>query len=176
MKCDIRYAMYGPQVTGHEARTEAGVTLVEMLIVLAIITLLASLVIGMATHIDNQSKGKSLQNTFAVLESALEEYREYTGRFPYAANPDPDLNSESLYGALNFIPTSRKILEQISNSLIKHKVDTGAIPPIPELYDPWGKVLDYRYDVNTDTFPELVSAGPDRSFGSPDDISSRSKN
>jgi len=152
-----------------------GVTLVEMLIVLAIITLLASLVIGMATHIDNQSKGKSLENTFAVLESALDEYREYTGRFPYAANPDPSLNSESLYGALNFIPTSRKILEQISDSLIKHKVDTGAIPPIPELYDPWGKVLDYKYDVNTDTFPELVSAGPDRIFGSPDDITSKKK-
>jgi len=171
MKCDIRYTIYEPQVTGHEARTRAGVTLVEMLIVLAIITLLASLVIGMATHIDNQSKGKSLENTFAVLESALEEYREYTGGFPYAANPDPSLNSESLYGALNFIPTSRKILEQISDSLIADKSGTPGI----ELYDPWGKVLDYRYDVNTDTFPELVSAGPDRSFGSPDDISSKKK-
>jgi len=148
-----------------------GVTLVEMLIVLAIITLLASLVIGMATHIDNQSKGRNLENTFAVLESALEEYREYTGRFPYAADPDPILNSERLYGELNFIPTSRKILEQISDSFITDKSGTPGI----ELYDPWGKVLDYRYDVNTDTFPELVSAGPDRNFGSPDDISSRKK-
>ena len=171
MKTDIRHTIYEPRVTGHRPR--AAVTLVEILIVLAIITLLASMVIGMATHIDNQSRSRSLENTFALLESALQEYREYRGRFPYAADPDPNLNSERLYGALNFIPTSRKIVEQISDSLIRHSVDTGATPPIPEIYDPWSKVLDYRYDVNTDTYPELISAGPDRIFDTADDISSR---
>lgn len=181
MKCDIRYAIYGIRARGCRRLTEAGVTLVEMLIVLAIITLLASLVIGMATHIDNQSKGKSLENTFAVLESALEEYREYTGGFPDGNHPDLNVNSETLYAALNSVPSSRKLLEQISDSLIKHKVDTGAIPPIPEIYDPWGKVLDYRYNFATPaypeftTYPELISAGPDRIFGSPDDISSKKK-
>ncbi|GAH42143.1 unnamed protein product, partial [marine sediment metagenome] len=86
----------------------------------------------------------------------------------------PNLNSERLYGALNFIPTSRKILEQISDSLIRHNVDTGATPPIPEIYDPWGTVLNYLY-AEGDNFPQLISAGPDRSFGSPDDISSKKK-
>jgi len=170
MKTDIRHTIYEPRVTSHRPR--AAVTLIEMLIVLAIITLLASLVVGMATHIDNQSKGKSLENTFCLLEGALQEYHEYTGRFPYAAQ-NPNLNSESLYGALNFIPTSRKILEKISDSLIRHGVDTGATPPIPEIYDPWGEVLDYRYDSNTDTYPQLISAGPDRIVGTADDIRSR---
>ena len=171
MKCDIRYTMYEPQVTGHEARTRAGVTLVEMLIVLAIITLLASLVIGMATHIDNQSKGKSLENTFALLESALEEYHEYEGGFPDEVGAEPVERSETLYEQLNSILSSRKILEQISDSFITDRTDND----MPEIYDPWGMVLDYRYDVNTDTFPELISAGPDRIFGSPDDMSSKKK-
>lgn len=178
MKSDIRHIVYEVGAMGRGGRTEAGVTLVEMLIVLAIITLLASLVIGMATHIDNQSKGKGLQNTFAVLESALEEYREQTGHFP--EQPDPDSanaagHSEILYDALNSIAGSRKILEQISDSLIRHNVDTGATPPIPEIYDPWAGVLGYSYDPLVDTYPELISAGPDGIFNTPDDITSRKK-
>jgi len=41
-----------------------------------------------------------------------------------------------------------------------------------EIYDPWGMVLDYRY-VPGDNFPELVSAGPDKIFGTADDINNR---
>ena len=178
MKSDIRHLVYETGAMGRGRRSEAGVTLVEMLIVLAIITLLASLVIGMVTHIDNQSKGKGLQNTFAVLESALEEYREQTGHFP----EQPERNfanaaahCEILYDALNSIAGSRKILEKISDSLIKHNVDTGAMPPIPEIYDPWAGVLDCSYDPLVDTYPELISAGPDKNFGTADDISSRKK-
>ncbi len=147
-----------------------GVTLVEMLIVLAIITLLASVVIGMATHIDNQSKGKGLQDTFALLESALEEYREYTNRFPDGVAFDPNVNSEILYEALYSRPGSRKILEKLNSSLI---MDKGGMPDMPEIYDPWGKVLDYRYDDSSNSYPELISAGPDKSFGNADDISSK---
>jgi len=152
-----------------------GVTLVEMLIVLAIITLLASLVVGMATHIDNQSRGKGLQNTFAVLESALEEYREQTGGFP--EQPDRDsanaaAHCEILYSELNSIAGSRKILEKISGSSIANKFG-GADTPA-EIYDPWGTALDYVYDSLIDTYPRLISAGPDRSFANDaDNISSR---
>ena len=148
-----------------------GVTLVEILIVLAIITILASMVIGMATHIDNQSRGRSLENTFALLESALQEYHEYRGRFPDGVDPDPYVNSEILYEALNLIPTSRKILEKFNSSLI---ADRGGTDGTLEIYDPWGTVLNYLY-AEGDNFPQLISAGPDRSFGSPDDISSKKK-
>ncbi|MHC4676903.1 MAG: type II secretion system protein [Planctomycetota bacterium] len=172
MKSDIRHIVYEVGAMGRGGRSEAGVTLVEMLIVLAIITLLASLVIGMATHIDNQSKGKGLQNTFAVLESALEEYRENRGWFPYGGYPDPHVNSERFYAVLNSEAGSRKILEKISDSLI---ADKGGTPDMLELYDPWGTPLDYRYDANTDTYPELISAGPDKNFGTPDDITSKRK-
>ena len=123
----------------------------------------------MATHIDNQSRGRSLENTFALLEGALQEYHEYGGAFPDEVGAEPVERSEALYERLNSILSSRKILEQISNSFITDRTDND----VPEIYDPWSKVLDYRYDVNTDTFPELISAGPDRIFDTADDITSR---
>lgn len=168
MKTDVRHTICEPRVTSHRPR--AAVTLVEVLIALAIITILASMVVGMATHIHNQSRGRSLENTFALLESALDEYREYRGRFPDGVDPDPYVNSEILYEALNLIPTSRKILEKINSSLIS---DRGGTDDMLEIYDPWGTVLDYRYDSSSDNFPELISAGPDRIVNTADDISSR---
>ncbi|MHC4259955.1 MAG: type II secretion system protein [Planctomycetota bacterium] len=151
-----------------------GVTLVEMLIVIAIVMILASLVIGMANQISNQSRSKSLENTFGVLESALDEYREHTGYFPEQPDRLPAeavVHSQILYTALDAKPSSRKVLEQISNSLIEDRADDGQL----EIYDPWGTVLDYIYESGNDSFPELISAGPDRNFDSPDDISSRRK-
>jgi len=150
-------------------RYKHGLSLVEMLIVVALIALLATMVIGIASRIDNQAKEKGVESTFALLEGALEEYKEFQGDFP--GQPVKDFtsaaaHSEFLYGELYSIPSSRKILEKVSDSLIKHNVDTGTVPPVPEIYDPWGTPLDYRY-VPGDSFPELVSAGPDKVFSSP---------
>jgi len=161
------------RATSHDLRTKAGVTLVEILIVLGIIVLLASIVIGMATHITNQSRAQSLENTFGVLESALEEYHEYRGYFP--GQPEENfahalVHSEFLYAELHAIQSSRKILEQMSDSSIEDTANNGDL----EIYDPWGTVLDYIFDPGSDSFPELISAGPDRTFANvADNISSR---
>ena len=152
-----------------------GLSLVEMLIVVGVIALLATMVISVASRVDNQSKEKGLENTFAVLEGALEEYKEYQGAFPQQPVKDftdVPLHSENLYKELYSIPVSRNILEKINGSLIKHEFDSGKVPPVPEIYDPWGTPLDYRY-VAGENFPELISAGPDRRFGTPDDITNR---
>jgi len=150
-----------------------GVTLVEILVVVAIIALLASIVIGLSTRINNQSKERCLECTCALLECALQEYCEYTGKFP--EQPEKNftnvlVHSEYLYKELRLIPESRKILEKIADSLVKNEY--GAADTPAEIYDPWGTVLDYRY-VAGDNFPELVSAGPDKIFGTADDISNR---
>lgn len=146
-----------------------GVTLIETLIVVAVIALLASVVIAIAARIDNQDKEKGLQNAFAVLESALHEYYAYWKNFPHPNKPPYLTHSAALYGQLQATPGSRQILQNIDDSLIKNNplgVD------MQELYDPWGTILDYRY-VPGDTFPEIISAGPDRIFGTGDDISSK---
>ncbi len=144
----------------NKQRTKKGVTLVEILVVVAIIAILTTIVISVAARIDNQSKERSLEGTFVLLESALQEYYEYWGYFPVDVDPNV-----TLYTQLHSTPSSRKILEQISGSLIdeEHRI---------RIYDQWGTVLDYRYDPN-DNFPELISAGPDKIFGTADDITSR---
>lgn len=148
---------------------KAGVTLVEMLIVLAIIMLLVSIAIGVATSVQNQGKERLIKNTFGLLEGALQEYHDFEGVFPEAADPEPYVNSEILYSELNRIPASRKLLQELDDSVIKDSVPpTGSM----KIYDPWSIVLDYRY-VAGDTFPVLTSAGPDRRFGTLDDISNR---
>jgi prepilin-type N-terminal cleavage/methylation domain-containing protein len=150
-----------------------GVTLVEILVVVGIIALLTTMVISIAGRIDNQSKERCLECTFALLQCALQEYHEYTGKFP--EQPEKDfanvlVHSEYLYKELHSIPESRKILDTIADSVLKNEYGTAETPA--EIYDPWGMPLDYRY-VPGDNFPELVSAGPDKMFGTADDISNR---
>jgi prepilin-type N-terminal cleavage/methylation domain-containing protein len=154
-------------------RYKYGLTLVEILVVVAIIAILATMVIGICSHISNQSKEQGLESTFALLESALQEYNESTGKFPEQPEKNSAnalIHSEYLYRELNLMPESRKILERITNSLVKNEY--GTVDTQPEIYDPWGTVMDYIY-VPGDNFPKLVSAGPDKFFGTADDISNK---
>jgi len=153
-------------------RENYGLTLIEMLIVVAVIALLASFFLIAVTRIDNQTKEQGLREAFALIEGALQLYYEDTGKFP----PQPEQNPvnavahiEYLYVQLSSIPASRTILDKITESLRKNKAGES---DKAEIYDPWGTALDYRYDSN-DTFPELLSAGKDRVFGTPDDLTSK---
>jgi len=143
-------------------------TLVEMLVVLAVIVLLAGIVVGVGLGIENQSKKKAVKAAFALLESALQEYYDFTGRFPEPNSLLDDTSAkrcEKLYRELNSLPGSRRILENISEKVIRNEFTNPVPGPlIYEIYDPWGTVLDYRY-IAGDSFPRLISAGPDKKTG-----------
>jgi prepilin-type N-terminal cleavage/methylation domain-containing protein len=152
-----------------------GLSLIEILVVVIIIAILATMVITVVSSLDNRSKKEETEAVFSLLEVALQEYQDFKDVFPEQPVKDFDnvaAHSEYLYGELDSIPNSQRILRKINASLIKQNVDTGLIPPIPEIYDPWGTVIDYRYTTD-DTFPELVSAGPDKLFGNGDDINNK---
>ena len=148
-----------------------GTTLVEILVVVAVIMILAGLVTGIATSIDRYSKERAVKATFSLLDAALQEYYDFTRGFPLADNPVlvPFENCEILYSALSSLPVSREVLEKISGKLIK---DEAATAGVYEIYDPWGTVLNYRYN-SGDSFPVLTSAGPDKTFFNGDDITNR---
>ncbi len=154
-----------------ELKNRIGLTLVEILIVLAVIALLATMVIGIASSIYTKAKEKATKATITLLESALEEYKDFENEFPMADTQDPNLNCEKLYTELNRIPSSRVILEKLDDSAIKNKY--GAVDSPPEIYDSWGIVLNYIYDPNHTNFPWLSSAGPDREHDNLDDISNK---
>ena len=150
-------------------KNKQGLTLIEILAAMIIVAVLASITIKVVSHIDNQSNEQGIESTFALLDSALQEYYEYWKGFP-----DPDMtpyltHSAALYGQLKDTPKTSTLLEGISEKLIKNNPDQA---DMPEIYDPWGTILDYRY-VPGDSFPRLVSAGPDKVFNTADDIQNR---
>ena len=164
--------------TRYEIRhTRKGMTLIEILVAIAIIGVLLGVAVYAGKAVYEQAKERSLESTFTILESALDEYKEYDrdGEFPPDAGGgvgDEWLRSEGLYYELNRFPVSRKMLEKLNASLIQNNF--GGVSP-PEIYDPWDRVLDYRYVPGVDHYPEIKSAGPDKTFGTADDINSKEK-
>jgi prepilin-type N-terminal cleavage/methylation domain-containing protein len=84
---------------------KTGFTLVEMLIVVAVIAILISMVIGIASRIENQAKQQLAEGTIAVLNGALEQFSDYGFRykdadysdfhFPLDCNDFPQLDLET---------------------------------------------------------------------------------
>ncbi len=73
--------IYAIRYTIHERRTKTGVTLVEMLVVVAIIAILATMVIGIAARIDNQAKERLAKSTIAIINAALGQFQDYGYRY-----------------------------------------------------------------------------------------------
>ena len=94
-------------------------------------------------------------------------------------------SSIGLYWYLYHLPNSRAIIDAITPSLIaiKHPQETqqkltattagGTVYDLPRFVDAWGMSLRYEYVPLADTFPKVTSAGPDRVFGTDDDIESQ---
>ncbi|MHC4396983.1 MAG: type II secretion system protein [Planctomycetota bacterium] len=237
-------------------RYKTGVTLVEILTVVAIVGILATLVITIASRIDNKAKAQLTQNSIAILGDALEQFADYgysynnvnysKFKFPLDCNDftqaelettlanelgaisvlilpvDPNnptnhqpkySGSEVLYFFLSRVPACRETLERIDSSLITSEDDGGnqmkieinfagtvkpKTYPLNRFVDPWlerdktsrtGKTLryDYYYEYpfpfgpveladmqqSRRAFPVITSAGPDRIFDTPDDVTSR---
>lgn len=164
-----------------EKRKQNGFTLVEVLIVVALIVVLVSMVL-VATNKNWVDKEKQLTTaTIELLDAALQEYYDYTDDFPLpgtmapetAFDSDYSLRNASLYAQLALVPDSKKILGRIAESqiLMVHEVvsfkDCWEVIHDQEGYlltlDAWGTPLDYLYEPG-DTFPVIVSAGPDKEF------------
>lgn len=154
------------------SRHNSGVTLVEMLVVLGIILVLGGVVVTVTLRVDTQSKENALRSAFALVGCALREYYEAKGQFPPQAERNPAnalAHIESMYQELRSVPAARQILDRLAPGVVKNE---GGLADLRSMRDPWGTVMDY-VDVPDSTFPELISAGPDRLFGTGDDISNK---
>lgn len=155
-----------------DLRHNSGVTLVEILVVLGIIMALSGLVITVTLRVDSQSKENAVHSAFTVINGALREYYEVRGQFPPQAQRSPVdalAHMMGLYAELRSVPAARQVLDKLDPSLVK-----GELAGAWSIRDPWGTVMDYLY-VPGNTFPELISAGPDKQFGTGDDVSSKGK-
>lgn len=156
-------------------RHNNGVTLVEMLVVLGIIIVLSGTVVTLTLRVDTQSKENALRNAFTLVATSLREYYEFKGQFPPQTERDSTkalAHVELMMQELRSVPGARQVLDKVSATLIKNETGT---PDTMSLRDPWGTVMDYIYAPADDTFPELISAGPDKLFGTGDDISNKGR-
>jgi len=63
------------------SRERGGLTLIEMIVVVAVIALLASVLISTATRIQNKAKEQLTESTIAILSAALEQFADYGFRY-----------------------------------------------------------------------------------------------
>ncbi|MEZ5325541.1 MAG: type II secretion system major pseudopilin GspG [Verrucomicrobiales bacterium] len=131
-------------------KPQAGFTLIEMVLVLAIMALLVGGAISLLSGVQDHAKEVRVHGDFSSIESALTIYESKSLGLPTSAQ-----GLKSLVDKPTVAPIPRNWSRQLDN--------------IP--VDPWG--VEYRY-----TYPgvkrpgkfDLVSAGPDRIFDTADDL------
>jgi type II secretory pathway pseudopilin PulG len=153
--------------------------------VVAVIAVLAGVLWKMGHGLEVQNQVQQQKEAFAILDSALQEYFEVTGRFPMAlVDPAPseeDLaraTTELVWQALLSVPESKFVTDSLSRQLLKNQYISPDTPNStwPEIYDVWGRPVEYVWRANM-AFPVLRSRGPNGSFEDPneqtDDITNR---
>jgi prepilin-type N-terminal cleavage/methylation domain-containing protein len=193
-------------------KMKKGLTMPEILIVVAIVALLAAGLLFVSNKAKSQADTQLVQDTLTLLDTALQQYYDQTHTYPPDCNDfnlgqtqtalQTALNFSSvsitaggynqsysgisaMYFCVNRIPQSRVVLEKLDTKFLTSKdtanadmtinIDGVAAQTYPffRIVDPWGTPLRYSrlgYPTNMTNFPRIESAGPDKVFGTPDDI------
>jgi general secretion pathway protein G len=138
-------------ISTQQRRRRAGFTLVEVLLVLAILVIIGSLVVGNYVRIQRNAERSAARTQIAAFKTPIQTYRMDVGYFPSTlealVEPPPDL--------VNPIRWKGPYLE-------------GGILP----YDPWGNPYQYAYPGSYmgEDYPDIWSFGPNGIDGDDDDV------
>jgi general secretion pathway protein G len=126
----------------HQVGNRGGFTLIEVLLVVAILGILAGVVVVNFSGKQERSMIQATRASISAISTAVDVYETDTGRFP------PGLNA----------------LVENDGSPNWHGpyVRTGGVP-----VDAWGTAFGFQVGEN---MFKVTSAGPDRQMGSGDDI------
>lgn len=162
---------------------ERAFTLIELLTVIAIIAILASISFGVISGVKQRSMAAQAKTELAVLSQALEAYKKQYGDYPQTAQSSNSRTARSadLYAALNgrrgptgasitdgkrFIDVGKFSVENVSHApAVGDDYDTEG----SYIVDPWGNAYKYLYKDSANwrvVSYVLYSSGPD---GVPDE-------
>lgn len=154
-------------------RRKAGFTLIEILVVMAIIAILASMVIGALGFVKEKQKREQAKIQIALLSKAMDEYKLDMGKFPGLADSTPangEGMTEELYQALFYegyqysenpssasggVAKATKVyVSDLDPTTTNQKwvQSVGGtnrlVPPTSKIKDPWGNEYRYRKGEN----------------------------
>lgn len=141
----------------------AGFTLLELLVVVALVASLAALLLGAGRRAVETGRIARARAELATLSAALDSYRREHGDYPRTTSPAELL--QALTGRRG--PTGEPTQGRCLIELARYSVGRGRDPftePATELLDPWGRPYRYAYRSRSPwTNPRFViySAGPD---------------
>jgi prepilin-type N-terminal cleavage/methylation domain-containing protein len=136
----------------------SGFTILELLMVIAIIAILAGLILSTAGYIQKKGASSRAETEIAALTVALENFRADHGDYPKGTNTNgvaPPLDNNFLL--TNLMPTNGKVYFEFNRSM------TNA----SNVVDPFGENYGYEYPGNSNrsgtNFFDLFSrcASPD---------------
>ena len=138
-----------------KSRLAKGFSLFEMVIVMGIIGLILGGAIYTMGGIFGGAEVSQADQDMNTLMTGLESYKRNGGSYP-----TNDQGLEALYEKPTSAPRPRRWVQLV-------KKEEG-------LFDPWDTKYKYQFPGSKDpNIPEIISAGPDRKFGTEDDQSTQ---
>jgi type II secretory pathway pseudopilin PulG len=149
-------------------------TIVEMVVVLAILTILVALVTSVSGYIMRHAREQETANTQAIVLEAIQAYRDNHPSQTYP--PDSDLGGGTSGNVLlrhltGSLPTPGPgvsvpygAVRAARDVLLKLPADAWDTAS-QEVRDGWGRAMQYHDDGALGGGPWLISAGADRDFG-----------
>lgn len=138
-----------------QSSTKPAFTLMEIVVVIAIIAVLASLTVGGIGYYDEKMKFSRTEVLIASIESALEEYKSDNGSYPSG-------NIGNLFNAL-YGDGTNVYLATLNPALKGRQRNVSESAPYL-IVDAWGNAMRYRHDSNSMANPkqdyDLISLGP----------------
>lgn len=168
-------------------RLTTGFTLIEILVAISIIALLVGIVIAGAVYAQVGAQRSKTKSMMLSLMGAVEEHKSSFGDAPphITGSPGGLTSSETLVWACRGDDLREIVVASMQGRGVFRDEDNDNYE---ELYDPWETPLVYRSsndqtgtspdpgvsnaDLPLSRDPFFVSAGPDKQFGTEDDITS----
>jgi len=110
-----------------------GFTLIELMIVIAIIAILASLVLSTAGYVQKKAARSRAEAEIAAVGAALESYKADNGDYPINSSPNYSAPSNTLVAAL--MPSPGKVYFEFKSKSINSS----------SWLDPFGYAYGYNY-------------------------------